>query len=94
MSAARLGRRMAYIAYSGSGGRALSLFESPDPIAQPPGATPAPHGLLVLQLGTGTGPVTGVWLHLPGTYVEVMGAGISSGETERLSRGLSLAATP
>lgn len=89
-SARRLGQRMAYILYAGADGRSISLFESPDPIARPPGARRLPGGMLASVRGRGTGQVTSIWLRRPGAYVQVMGAGLSL----RTARDVALSLAP
>lgn len=89
-SARSLGHRMAYILYAGSGGRSVSLFESPDPIARPPGAWSLGAGMLVSVRGRGTGSVTSIWLRRPGAYVQVMAAGMDL----RTAKGVALSLTP
>ena len=92
-SARRLGPHMAFILYRGSHGRSLSIFESPEPIARPPGAAPS-GGLYELVQSAGTGPVTSIWLHRPGAYVQMMGANIERAETESAARSLAPAGKP
>ncbi len=81
----RLGPHMAALSYKGDG-RIVSIFESPEPIAPPPGATRDRQGVwrgVAVVDGTLT---MSRLIHLPGAFIEVMAVGIGEKSLDRLDK--------
>ncbi len=72
----RIGPHMAWLTYKGGQG-SLSIFESPDPIAPPPGASRDKHGVWQASSLVGGRPMHTALLRLSGEFVEVMAVGWS-----------------
>ena len=71
----RIGSHMAWLSFEGGEGL-LSVFESPDAIAPPPGAVRDKQGLWRASSLVGGLVQRTALLHLQGAYVEVMAIGI------------------
>jgi len=74
-SVQRIGPHMAFLSYRGGRG-AMSIFESPQPIAPPPGATRDKHGVWRAAAVVGGQPQLSALMRLHGEFVEVIAVGV------------------
>ncbi len=72
----QIGRHMAWLSYKGGQGK-LSIFESPEPIAPPPGALRDKQGMWEATSLVGGQTMETALLGLRGAYVEVMAVGMT-----------------
>jgi len=73
----QIGRHMAALTYRGQQG-SLTVFESPEPIALPPGAEQDKHGVWQATAAVNGGTLRTALLHLQGEFVEVMAFGMAA----------------
>ena len=81
----RLGPHMASLSYKGGGG-IVSIFESPEPISPPPGATRDRQGVWRgVAVVDGRTTVSRL-IHLPGAFIEVMAVGVGEQSLDKLDK--------
>lgn len=81
----RIGAHMAWLSYHGDGG-ALSIFESPEPIAPPPGASRDKHGVWQVVALVGGQRTRSMLIRLPGQFVEAMAVGVGQASFAKLAQ--------
>ncbi len=80
-----IGPHMAFLSYRGGPG-GMSIFESPQPIAPPPGATRDKHGVWRGTAVVGGRPQASALMRLHGEFVEVIAVGVSEDRLANLMR--------
>ncbi|MDA8345987.1 MAG: hypothetical protein M0Z66_10955 [Thermaerobacter sp.] len=83
----RIGKRMIYLHYTAAR-RALVLFESPDPIAPPPGAKLGKSGIWEAVSVVRGQTVRSLLLHRKQTYVEAVATGLTQVDLNAVQNSL------
>jgi hypothetical protein len=82
-----IGKQMLYLRYTAAR-KALVLFESPNPIAAPPGASEQGSGIWVAVSVVNGQTVRSLLLRRPHAYVEAVATGLTSADLEIVQNSL------
>ncbi len=86
----KIGKAMVYLHYTSAHGRqAVVLFESPDPISPPPGATQAKDGTWVAVSETRGETVRSLLVQRKDAYVEVVATGLTQAQMDAVQGSLT-----